>query len=862
MTEPDMATGATTRRATGNLPVELTSFVGRRQELTEARRLLCAGRLLTLTGVGGVGKTRLALRLAAETARSFPDGSWLADLAPLAAGELLGETVAQAIGCPRNDLEGLREHLRGRRTLLVLDNCEHLLPECAALVGELLAAGPGVRILATSRQPLHVAGESVLEVPPLTVPGAPGAVPAAPGAAPEALETAPDGLPGPALAPVAGPASGAAPEPASGTRSGAASGAASGGPGVVAAGAGTDGEAGPGAGLGPAPEVLSEAVSLFADRVTAVVPDFTVDAGNSVAVTRLCRRLDGIPLAIELAAVRMRVLSVEQILDRLNDRFRLLTQGSRVAIPRQRTLRALVDWSYDLCTPRERALWRELSVFSGGWDLEAAQRVCAPDEIAGAAVSDVLTELVDKSIVLRREQDPALAGLPPGEHGYGARYDMLETLRQYGEERLAESGRRTALRLRHRDWCRELAERAEAEWFGEHQMRWLARLRLEQANVRAALEFCLSEPGQAWAALEIGAAMWSHRLSWTSPSEGHHWLERALAAETAPGSARAKALWVDAWLVLLRGDAAAARPLLEECRALSERLGDEADLAGAVHITGFAALLAGAFPRAFTLLEEALERRRALGHRGHAWVTLLQLAMAAVFMNAPRSSALCEEVLETARRERAEWSVSYGLWIVALDRWRLGDAPAAAAMMRDAIRVKVRCHDHLGLAQCLEGLAWILAGEGARPRAAELLGAAHMVWRSIGTSLSGLGHLAGLHDRCEQLLRRGLGDEGFTAGFLRGSELTLDAAAAYALEDGLLLDAGDAEQEPGVAAVLTRREREIAELVARGLSNRQIAETLVIAQRTAENHVENVLRKLGFTSRAQIVRAWNTRQAG
>ncbi|MEV0521731.1 LuxR C-terminal-related transcriptional regulator, partial [Nonomuraea sp. NPDC050405] len=629
--------------------------------------------------------------------------------------------------------------------------------------------------------------------------------------------------------------------------------AASGGPEVAAAVAGTDAEAGP----GPAPEVLSEAVSLFADRVTAVLPDFTVDAGNSVAVTRLCRRLDGIPLAIELAAVRMRVLSVEQILDRLNDRFRLLTQGSRGAMPRQRTLRALVDWSYDLCTPAERALWQGLSVFSGGWDLEAAQRVCASDEIAGAAVSDVLTELVDKSIVIRRED----AAMPPGD-GYGVRYDMLETLRQYGEERLAESGRRTALRLRHRDWCRELAERAEAEWFGEHQMRWLARLRLEQANVRATLEFCLSEPGQAWAALEIGAAMWSHRLSWTSPSEGHHWLERALAAETPAGSERAKALWVDAWLVLLRGDAAAARPLLEECRALSERLGDEAQLAGAVHITGFAALLAGAFPRAFTLLEEALERRRALGHRGHAWVALLQLAMAAVFMNSPRSSALCEEVLETARRERAEWSVSYGLWIVALDRWRRGDAQAAAAMMRDAIRVKVRCHDHLGLAQCLEGLAWILTGEGARPRAAELLGAAHMVWRSIGTSLSGLGHLAGLHDRCEELLRRGLGDEEFTAGFLRGSELTLDAAAAYALEGGPPLDAGDAEQEPGVAAVLTRREREIAELVARGLSNRQIAETLVIAQRTAENHVENILRKLGFTSRAQIVRAWNTRQAG
>ncbi|GAA2271315.1 hypothetical protein GCM10010149_11240 [Nonomuraea roseoviolacea subsp. roseoviolacea] len=831
-----MTAGATTRRAEGNLPAELTSFVGRRQELAEARRLLSAGRLLTLTGVGGVGKTRLALRLAAEVARGHPHGVWLADLAPLAAGELLAGTVAQTIGCHRHDLEGLREHLRGRRMLLVLDNCEHLVPACAALVTELLAAAAGLRIVATSRQPLHVPGESLLEVPPLAVPAEPGAEPgpgAGAGSGPGARSASgAAGLvpaqPDPASRPGPDPVSRPGPDPASRP-----------GPGRVA-----------GAGRELPLEVGSEAVSLFADRVAAVVPGFTVDAGNSVAVTRLCRRLDGIPLAIELAAVRMRALSVEQILDRIDDRFRLLTQGVRVAMPRQRTLRALVDWSYDLCSPEERALWRRLSVFSGGWDPEAAAEVCHSADLPREAVPEVLDALVDKSVVRR------------GEDGWGVRYEMLETLRQYGEERLAEAGGRAELRARHRDWCRELAARAEDEWFGANQMRWLGRLRKEQANVRAALEFCLSEPGEAWAALEIGAAMWSHRLSWTSPSEGHHWLERALAAPSAPGSARAKALWVDAWLVLLRGDAAAARPLLEECRALSERLGDEAQLAGAVHISGFAALLAGDFPRAFALLEEALARRRALGCRGHAWVTLLQLAMTAVFMDDPRAPGLCEEALETARRERAEWSVSYGLWIVALDRWRRGDAEAAVAMMRDAIRVKVRCHDHLGLAQCLEGLAWILAGQGRRARAAELLGAAHMVWRSIGTSLSGLGHLARFHDRCEEGLRRDLGDERFAAGFLRGSELTLDAAAAYALEESPAPDAGDAEQEPGVAALLTRREREIAELVARGLSNRQIAEELVIAQRTAENHVENILRKLGFTSRAQIIRAWSPRQAG
>ncbi|MEU0569028.1 LuxR C-terminal-related transcriptional regulator [Nonomuraea sp. NPDC005983] len=761
-----------TRRHAGNLPVELTSFVGRRQELTEAKRLLAAGRMVTLTGVGGVGKTRLALRVATELTRSFPDGVWLVDLAPLAAGELLLETVAETIGCHRPDLAALCDHLRDEQALLVLDNCEHLLSECAVLAGKLLGAAPELRILATSRQPLRVPGEHLLDVPPLTVP--------------EEDESALAGA-----------------------------------------------------------EAHNEAVCLFADRVAAVVPGFTVDAGNSLAVARLCRRLDGIPLAIELAAVRMRALSVEQILDRLNDRFRLLTKGSTAAMPRQRTLRALVDWSYDLCSPEERTLWQRLSVFSGGCALEAAEQVCSGDGIDPLDVFDGLSGLVDKSILLRKEQN------------VDVRYEMLETLRQYGEEKLVESGRRTALRLRHRDWCRDLAARAEAEWFGPHQMDWLVRLHQEQANVRAALEFSLAEPGEAWAALEIAAAMWSHRLSWTSPSEGRHWLDRALAMAPEPSARRAKALWVDAWLVLLGGDCVAAKPLLDECRELAERLDDPAQLAGAIHITGFAALIAGNFERAFTLLEEALARRRALDSRGLAWVALFQLAMAAVFMDDPRSAALCEDVLDTSRRENAEWCASYALWIAALDRWRRGDPETAIAMIHDAVRTKLRSHDHLGIAQCLEGLAWVLADEKNDERAAQLLGSAHTVWRSIGTSLSGLGHLAGFHDRCEAQLRQNLGEREFAAAFQRGSELPLDHAVAYALEERTTADIEEFQPESDVASLLTNREREIAELVAQGMSNREIAETLVIAQRTAEGHVENILRKLSFTSRSQIVSAWN-----
>jgi predicted ATPase/DNA-binding NarL/FixJ family response regulator len=760
----------------GNLPLELTSFVGRRRELAEGKRLLAAGRLLTLIGPGGVGKTRLARRIAAETSRRFPDGVWMIDLGPLAAEDLLIDTVAGTVGCLQPDTDALAEHLKDKKTLLVLDNCEHLLPQCAALAGDLLAAVPELRILATSRKSLRLPDEQVLDVPPLTVP--------------EAAQT-------------------------------------------------------------PADSGLeNEAVRLFEDRASSVVPGFRVDDANIAAVARLCRRLDGIPLAIELAAARVLALSVEQILQRLDDRFRLLTTGPTTAPPRQKTLRALVDWSYDLCSAEERTMWERLSVFSGGCGQEAIAEVCTGDGVAPQTALDLADRLVDQSIVQRRGQ------------GATARYEMLDTLHQYGWQRLVAAGQDKALRLRHRDWCRSLAARAEAEWFGEHQMDWLGRLAQEQGNVRAALEFCLSEPGEAWAALEVAAAMWSHRLSWSSPSEGHHWLERALAQEPDAGAVRAKALWVDAWLVLLRGDTEAAKPLLAECRTLAARLGDEAQLAGALHITGFAALLAGDFTRAFELLEEALARRRALGHPGHTWVVLFQLAMTAVLMDDPRAAGLCADVLETARQANAEWSVSYALWVTALERWRRGALRDAVAMMRDAVRLKLRCNDHLGLAQCIEGLAWILTDDGQHEQAARMLGAAHGVWRSIGTSLPGLGHLAGAHDRCAAALRQHLGEGRFTAAFDQGAELSPDQAAVLAMDDRLARGAEARPPESDVTSLLTRREREIAEYVARGLSNREIADALVISPRTAECHVENILRKLNFTSRSQIVKTWAARRSG
>ncbi len=343
----------------GNLPIDVTSFVGRRRELSEARRLLGDARLLTLAGAGGVGKTRLALRLAAEVRRTFPDGVWLADLAPVQDGELVPQTVIAALGLQdhstRLPVETLLEYLAGKRLLLVLDNCEHVLDACAVLATKLLSQAEALRILATSRQLLSVEGEQVMEVPPLSVPD---------------LDW------------------------------------------LSAAGSLTG----------------YEAVRLFAERAAAVVPGFAVTASNGAVVARLCQGLDGMPLAIELAAVRLRVLSAEQILERLDDRYRLLTGGSRTGLERHQTLRAAIEWSYDLCSPQEQILWGRLSVFSGGFDLEAAEQVCAGEDIAQEDVFELVTGLLDKSVLAREE------------HGSRVRYRLLETIRQYGQTHLTESG--------------------------------------------------------------------------------------------------------------------------------------------------------------------------------------------------------------------------------------------------------------------------------------------------------------------------------------------------------------------------------------------------------------------------------------
>lgn len=724
-------------------------------------------RLLTFTGPGGIGKSRLSLRVATDVRRAFSDGVWIVELAGLTDEELVGRTVATTLGLrDQSDeppIDVLLDYLADKQTLLVLDNCEHLLDGAAILSRKLLSGAPQLRIIATSRQPLSVEGEHVLQVPPLTTPGTE-----------------------------------------------------------------TD--------LSPASLVRYEAVTLFTERAKAASADFAITAENGPQVALLCRRLAGIPLAIELAAVRVRSLPLEQIVSRLNDRF--AAGASRATPPRQRTLRAAIDWSFDLCSLAEQTMWARMSVFTGGFELEDAEQVCAGDGIGSEEVFDLVAGLVDKSILLRE----------------GHRYLQLEPIHAYGAELLRRSGEETGLRTRHRDWYRQLAARADDGWLGPGQIEWLARLQRERGNIRAALTFCLEESGRPGTALGFVSSLWNYWIFiFGSYTEGRDYLDRALALDTEPSTERAKALWVDAWFALRRGEIDTAADLLTESRLLAERLQDTEALAVTTHFRGLIAFFRGEVADAVTLLREAHDRYHAEDSTAGEWMALCHLVMATSTMGdydeADAYGAQCLEMCET---HSAYLSRSNALWAMGYGRWLRGDQRRAAAFLVDGLRAMRKTGDAWGVAECLEVLAWIATADGRYERGARLLGAAQAAWRSIGASIPGMRFLVASHDRYEAMLRDRLGAGPFAEALRAGGESGLDEATAFALDEAATPDpvrAGHGAKQP-----LTRREMEIAELVAQGLRNKDIAATLVIAQRTAEGHVERILQKLGFTSRVQIAR--------
>ncbi|MEI8409557.1 MULTISPECIES: ATP-binding protein [unclassified Kribbella] len=764
-----MAESKPVATARGRLPAELTSFVGRRRELAHTRRLLSSSRLLTLTGAGGVGKTRLALRMAAEVRRTFSDGVWFVELAALRDPALLGHTLAGALELSQvsaNPTADLAEYLEDKHLLLVMDNCEQLAEACAVLASKLLAAAPQLRILATSRHVLGVEGEQVLAVPPLSTPPA------------ETLAADADQY---------------------------------------------------------------ESLVLFTDRVRAVLPEFEIDERNRAQVIEVCRQLDGVPLALELAAVWMRTLSLAQILDRLEDRFRLLATGRQAGPARQQALDAAVTWSYDLCSPAEQLLWERLSVFSGGFDLEGAEEVCSGDGIERDEVLDLVAGLVNKSIITRTiATDHSVAW-----------YDMLTTISQYGAMRLAEAGRTREFRLRHRDYCRNLAAEWAEDSFGPRQADWYIRMRREHDNLRVALDFCLSEPGEGPAAVEIAAPIWNFWFAGFL-REGHRYLTRAIEAAPEPTPARALGLWAGSYLAMFLGEVEQLGRLLAECEELAERYDDDRLRARIAEVAGHALIYQGDLAAAIGRLEEGLAGFRAVGDKLGEFDMLILLSAATFFVGDPRVEGFSRLAYELADSRGAASSKAYALWSVGIVQWRDHEQYGEATnSFREAIRLWQPLNDRTGIGFCVQALSWC-AGSGApTDQAARLMGASRAVWRSSGAHVDETTPYSQFDDMTEQRIRAAIGDAAFDEAFQVGAAYSFEQAVSLALGE----ETGRARvAKPGMAGRLTRREHEIAVLIGEGLSNREIAARLVISQRTAETHVEHILSKLAFSSRTQVAR--------
>ncbi|MGQ4597947.1 LuxR C-terminal-related transcriptional regulator [Nocardia sp. R6R-6] len=759
------------QREWGNLPADVSTFVGRRRELTELRERLSASRLVTLTGPGGVGKTRLALRVASESRRAFPAGAWFVDLASLAEPADLAETVATAIGAIKQSnrpaLAQLRHFLRDRSALIVLDNCEHLVQACAVLTDDLLRAAPRLRVLATSRQTLRVHGEHVFDVLPMPVPQGEGLD----------LDRLED----------------------------------------------------------------YDSVALLLARATDTNPRFAITDEDRSAVARLCARLDGIPLAIELAAARLRALSVTDVLARLEHRFELLACGGPAAVPRQQTLRALIDWSHALCSPEQQTAWARLSIFVGSFDLAAAEAVAGGSGLLRSDIADIVGELVDRSILLAES------------FGGRVRYRLLETLREYGRYHLTQSGEMTKLAVAHRDYYLRRVEVNANAWYGPRQAEWLADARSDHANVAAAFEHSLGDDGQADKALAIAAGLRWFWIAGGYLTEGRRWIEAALKATSEPTYVRTMALCVDAFLALLLGDPGEANARLEEIEGLPDTDGPGEVRGYVAEMQGMAAFFSGDLAEAMAYFENALAEYQTAGPVSGEVSVRFQLALTYLFSGrSEEARKLCDSSLRVSERTGARWVAAYILYDLAVDRWLCGDYSSAIDLLRRSFAIAYEFHDNVAIVHVTELLAWIAASDLRHREAAVLLGVARAMWEGLGTTMTAFGpHLAECHDRAEQSAREALGDRRFTASLTAAMHQDTQLAITRAL--GI----NDNQSVPVAAATssLTNREEQVAELVAKGLSNQQISDELVLSSRTVETHVQHILTKLGMNRRAQVA-AW------
>jgi non-specific serine/threonine protein kinase len=752
----------------GNLPLQLTHFVGRERDLALLQQFLESERLLTLTGTGGIGKTRLAIEVAYLQRKRYREGVWLIDFASLSDPSLVAAAVADPLGLhTESDVTihgALLEFLRGRRLLLVLDNCEHVVDACARLAEAVLRVCPDVSILATSREPLHIHGETTWRVATLSE---------------------------------------------------------------------------------------SEAVQLFADRALAA-SGLNVTHLNAPAVVRVCQRVDGIPLAIELAAARTGVLSVEQIATRLDNRFRLLVGGGRTAPARQQTLRATLDWSYELLREPEQRLLNRLSVFAGGWTLEAAESVAADPAPRPEGVFELLARLVDRSLVQAE----------PGPSGY-VRYRLLESVRAYASEQLHASAAAADVQRRHCAYYGALAEAAEARvLWGANGLDWLVRVDRERDNLRAALGWSLSQNGEPWAGLRLVGHLGHYWYTRGDRGEGHTWLMRVLARagtptdESDPEDARAWA-WAAVWAGGLAHGRSAydqAEGMVREAMRAFERLDDQRGLGWCLHFLGHIARARSELPRAAELLEAAVAAFRGVHDEVSVILPLAALGFTVCLLgDQPRAMQLCERAVSVARQTGASGRLALALIYQGQVASLLGQTRDATEAFQEGLKLTREWDSAWGIAECLEGLAVVAAAEGESERAGRLLGAAARLREAIGAPVHPVDRSD--HERAVAISQSALGPDGYSAAWAGGGAMGVDEVIEYAVSPA------PAAPEPvgDDLAQLTAREREVAMLIARGLSNRQIGETLVIAERTVTNHVEHIFDKLGFRSRAQVA-TWITRQ--
>ncbi|HEV2253187.1 MAG TPA: LuxR C-terminal-related transcriptional regulator [Streptosporangiaceae bacterium] len=757
------------RSRPSNLPAELTSFVGRRRELREVKHLLTTTRVLTLTGSGGAGKTRLALRAATEMARGFADGAWLVLLASIQDPLLVPQAVFGALGLQDRSasvsLSTLAEYLAGKRLLLVLDNCEHLLDGCATLVSTLVTSCPELRVLATSRQALDVAGEVRMDVPPMSLP-----------------------------------------------------------------------EADDGTSLD---QVLScDAVELLSERASAVVPGFAVNAGNAAAVLSLCRRLDGIPLALELAAVRLGSLSLDQLNGGLADELSVLGSGRRGAEPRQRTLEAAIGWSYGLLGEQERLLWARLSVFAGGFEADAAIALCADARLPEDQIAGLLGALVEKSILKRQLR------------GSSARYWLLDTIRKYGRQRLRELGEEITAQRRHLAWICALAKVAGA--WDARQAEVFRQMDRDRDNLWAALEFCLRQPGEVAVAAELALDL---SVYWVchGPLSDVRRILASLTHMTPPESLpRAQLLWVTATVATTQNDYGACAALCEESLRIGRLIGNAEIVGWSLTYLAVARWFAGNAAEATRLSQEAISLARSM-HLSRLELGALNL-LASILLTTGELDHVLElggAALETSKASGELWVRSMLLNVMAQASWRQGERQHAETLAREGALYSHALENWPVLTNLVETLAWMAAEQAAHERAATLLGFAQDAREAKAFVM--VEPYRPQHARSVDLATEGLGQTAFDAAFQRGAAMTIDEGVAFAVEDKPPPKPTPAVK-PGPRTALTRRQLDIARLVVDDLSNKEIAARLFLSERTVETHITNILNKLGLNSRMQIGR--------